>query len=143
MFKDNLVYLRKMKKMSQEDLAEKLQISRQTISKWETGEAIPDLEKSKMLADIFKVSLDDLVSYDASAEGLPLPPKGKHIFGLVTVGDKGQVVIPAKARKIFSIIPGEQLIVLGDEEQGLALIKSEVFLAMAEMIQKNTDARDG
>lgn len=143
MFKDNLVYLRKMKKMSQEDLAEKLQISRQTISKWETGEAIPDLEKSKMLADIFKVSLDDLVSYDASAEGLPLPPKGKHIFGLVTVGDKGQVVIPAKARKIFSITPGEQLIVLGDEEQGLALIKSEVFLAMAEMIQKNTDARDG
>lgn len=143
MFKDNLIYLRKMKKMSQEDLAEKLQISRQTISKWETGEAIPDLEKSKMLADIFKVSLDDLVSYDASAEGLPLPPKGKHIFGLVTVGDKGQVVIPAKARKIFSITPGEQLIVLGDEEQGLALIKSEVFLAMAEMIQKNTDARDG
>lgn len=143
MFKDNLVYLRKMKKMSQEDLAEKLQISRQTISKWETGEAIPDLEKSKMLADIFKVSLDDLVSYDASAEGLPLPPKGKHIFGLVTVGDKGQVVIPAKARKIFSITPGEQLIVLGDEEQGLALIKSEVFLAMAEMIQKNTDAGNG
>lgn len=143
MFKDNLIYLRKMKKMSQEDLAEKLQISRQTISKWETGEAIPDLEKSKMLADIFKVSLDDLVSYDASAEGLPLPPKGKHIFGLVTVGDKGQVVIPAKARKIFSITPGEQLIVLGDEEQGLALIKSEVFLAMAEMIQKNTDAGNG
>lgn len=96
-----------------------------------------------MLADIFKVSLDDLVSYDASAEGLPLPPKGKHIFGLVTVGDKGQVVIPAKARKIFSITPGEQLIVLGDEEQGLALIKSEVFLAMAEMIQKNTDAGNG
>lgn len=143
MFKDNLIYLRKMKKMSQEDLAEKLQISRQTISKWETGEAIPDLEKSKMLADIFKVSLDDLVSYDASAEGLPLPPKGKHIFGLVTVGDKGQVVIPAKARRIFSITPGEQLIVLGDEEQGLALIKSEVFLAMAEMIQKNTDAGNG
>lgn len=37
MFKDNLVYLRKMKKMSQEELAELLNITRQTLSKWETG----------------------------------------------------------------------------------------------------------
>ena len=59
-----------------------------------------------------------------------MPPKGKHAFGLVTVGDKGQIVIPAKARKIFSIQPGDRLIVLGDEAQGLALLSEKDFLSM-------------
>jgi AbrB family looped-hinge helix DNA binding protein len=139
MFKDNLVYLRKMKGMSQESLAAKLDITRQTLSKWETGEAFPDIEKSKRLADIFEVSLDHLVSYDASFEGIPVPPKGKHIFGLVKVGDKGQIVIPAKARKIFNISQGDELVVLGDESSGLALMRSEDFLSFADMVRKNTE----
>jgi AbrB family looped-hinge helix DNA binding protein len=139
MFKDNLVYLRKMKGMSQENLAAKLDITRQTLSKWELGEGSPDIEKSKMLADIFGVSLDELVSFDASSEGLPVPPKGKHIFGLVKVGDKGQIVIPAKARKIFNISQGDEFVVLGDENSGLALIKSEDFLDFADMVRKNTE----
>jgi AbrB family looped-hinge helix DNA binding protein len=139
MFKDNLVYLRKMKGMSQENLAARLDITRQTLSKWELGECSPDIEKSKMLADIFGVSLDDLVSYDASSEGLPVPPKGKHIFGLVKVGDKGQIVIPAKARKVFNISQGDEFVVLGDENSGLALIKSENFLDFADMVRKNTE----
>jgi AbrB family looped-hinge helix DNA binding protein len=139
MFKDNLVYLRKMNGMSQETLAAKLDITRQTLSKWELGEASPDLEKSKMLADIFEVSLDDLVSYDASSEGLPVPPKGKYIFGLVKVGDKGQIVIPAKARKIFQISPGDEFVVLGDENSGLALMKSEAFLNFADVVRRNTE----
>ena len=54
-----------------------------------------------------------------------MPPKGKHVFGLVTVGEKGQIVIPAKARKVFDIKAGDQLIVLGDEEQGIAIVKGE------------------
>jgi AbrB family looped-hinge helix DNA binding protein len=139
MFKDNLVYLRKMNGMSQENLAARLDITRQTLSKWELGEGSPDIEKSKMLADIFGVSLDDLVSFDASSEGLPVPPKGKHIFGLVKVGDKGQIVIPAKARKVFNISQGDEFVVLGDENSGLALIKSENFLDFADMVRKNTE----
>ena len=67
--------------------------------------------------------------------GMPLPPKGKHLFGMVTVGDKGQIVIPAKARKIFEISPGDQLVVLGDERQGLAIMKSESFLAFADAVR--------
>ena len=67
--------------------------------------------------------------------GMALPPKGKHLFGMVTVGDKGQIVIPAKARKIFEISPGDQLVVLGDERQGLAIIKSESFLAIADAVR--------
>ena len=62
--------------------------------------------------------------------GMEVPPKGKHIFGMVKVGDKGQIVIPAKARKIFDIHCGDNLIILGDEGQGLAVIKETALLDM-------------
>lgn len=125
MFHDNLIQLRKLKHMSQEDLAEKLNVSRQTLSKWETGESLPDIVKCKILAEIFDVSLDDLVNHESSDIGLAVPPKGKHAFGVVTVGEKGQIVIPAKARKVFHINAGDRLILLGDEERGIAIIKEE------------------
>lgn len=57
--------------------------------------------------------------------GLGFQPRGKHIFGMVRVGEKGQAVIPAKARAIFHIKPGDNLIATGDESQGIALIKEE------------------
>ena len=129
MFKDNLVQLRKLNNLTQEDVAEKVGVTRQAIAKWEAGVTTPDLEKSRILAEIFEVSLDDLANYEPEENmGLVVPPKGKHMFGVVTVGDKGQIVIPAKARKIFDISSGDQLVVLGDESQGLALIKAEGFL---------------
>ena len=130
MLKDNLISLRKINNMSQEELAEKLGVTRQTISKYETGEAIPDIERCKILADLFGVSLDDLVNFESSTPGINVPPKGKHMFGMVNVGDKGQIVIPAKARKIFDINPGDNLIVLGDEGQGIAIIKEQGLLDM-------------
>ena len=136
MFKDNLSHLRKLNHMTQEDIAEKLGVTRQAVAKWESGETIPDLEKSRQLAEIFGVSLDDMANYEPAENlGLELPPKGKHLFGMVTVGDKGQIVIPAKARKIFNIASGDQLVVLGDETQGIALLKSDDFLAMADAVR--------
>lgn len=137
MFKDNLVQMRKVLQLTQEDLAEKLGVTRQSVAKWEAGESIPDLDKCKQLADIFGVSLDDLANYEPEENlGLGVPPKGKHLFGLVTVGDKGQIVIPAKARKIFEISTGDQLVVLGDEGQGLALVKASSFLSLANLVKK-------
>ena len=53
---------------------------------------------------------------------------GKYIFGVVKVGDKGQVVIPRDARKLYDIKAGDALLVLGDQ-RGLALLKTEVFQA--------------
>ena len=137
MFCDNLVSLRKLHDLSQEELADRLQVSRQTLSKYETGESLPDIERCKQLAEIFGVSLDDLVNYDTAATGLNVPPKGRHAFGLVTVSDKWQIVIPAKARKIFNIQPGDKLIVLGDEAQGLALLSERDFLAMVQQMRKD------
>lgn len=125
MFSDNLAQLRKMNHMSQEELAEKVDVSRQTLSKWETGESLPDIERCMILAEVFGVTLDDLVNYTSSVPGLGVPPKGKHAFGVVSVGDKGQIVIPAKARKVFDIKAGDRLLILGDEERGIAIIKEK------------------
>ena len=137
MFKDNLIHLRKIKQLTQEDVADKIGVTRQSIAKWESGETVPDLDKCRLLAELFGVSLDDLANFETEEHmGLGVPPKGKHMFGLVTVGDKGQIVIPAKARKMFDISPGDQLVILGDEGQGLAAVKPEYFLSMADMIEK-------
>lgn len=56
---------------------------------------------------------------------------GKYIFGTVKVGEKGQIVIPKEAREIFDIKPGDTLLLLGDEEQGIAIVKNELFRQFA------------
>ena len=139
MFKDNLIQMRKIKHLTQEDIAEKVGVTRQAIAKWESGESEPSLDKCKLLAEVLEVSIDDLANYEPSTDnlGMGVPPKGKHIFGVVTVGDKGQIVIPAKARKVFDINAGDQLLVLGDEAQGIAVVKTSSFLQIADIIRKD------
>ena len=140
-FSDNLSELRKLRGFSQEELANMIGVSRQTLSKYETGESLPDIEKCRLLADTFEVTIDDLIMYDKSRDniGLAVPPKGKHVFGMVKVGDKGQIVIPAKARKIFDINPGDNLIVLGDESQGIAIIKEKGLIDLLHNIENATN----
>lgn len=131
-----MLQLRKLHNLTQEDVAEKVGVSRQAVAKWESGETMPDLEKSRLLAETFGVSLDDLANFEPDKNlNVSVPPKGKHLFGVVTIGEKGQIVIPAKARKIFNLKAGDQLVVLGDETQGLALMKTEGFLSIAEIIR--------
>lgn len=55
---------RKKKGLSQEEVAEKLGVSRQTISKWETDETLPDIKQSKKLSVIYGVTLDELIDFD-------------------------------------------------------------------------------
>ncbi len=137
MFHENLLQLRKLKKMTQEDIAEKVGVSRQAVAKWESGETIPDLEKARQLAGVLEVSLDDLTNYEPKENmGLSVPPKGKYLFGVVTVGDKGQIVIPARARKVFGISAGDRLVVLGQEGEGLAMVKTDDFLEIANVIRE-------
>lgn len=124
----NIQSRRKMLGLTQEQLAHTLGVSRQTVTKWETGESTPDLENAGALAEALDVSLDALVAYDAQGTTLPMPPRGKHLFGTVTVGERGQIVIPKLARDLFAINPGDALLVLGDEDQGLAILKADEFM---------------
>lgn len=60
-FHNKLYNLRKQKGLSQEELANRLNVSRQTISKWEVGDSTPDMEKLIAISDMFGISLDELV----------------------------------------------------------------------------------
>ena len=131
----NLQKLRKQNELTQEAMAELVGVARQTIAKWETGESVPELEMAGKLASALKVSLDDLTNApENELDGRP-GMRGKHMFGVVTVGDKGQIVIPVRARRVFNINPGDQLMVLGDENSGIALVNAEFFMSVAEEIR--------
>jgi len=60
--------------------------------------------------------------------------KGKHIFGTVKVGKKGQIVIPKEAREIFNIKVGDALLVIGDEKKGIAIAKASVMKSLVHKI---------
>ena len=175
-----ILKLRTERGMSQDELANKVMVTRQAVSRWENGDTVPNTDTLRLLSKEFDVSIntllgeprklicqccgmpidddsilgrdedgtlneayckwcyadgtytyndmDELVNYDRENSnnlGLGVPPKGKHVFGITKVGEKGQIVIPAKARKIFDIQPGDNLIILGDESQGIAIIKEK------------------
>ncbi|MBP3481694.1 MAG: helix-turn-helix transcriptional regulator [Clostridia bacterium] len=61
---NSLFQARKKCGLSQEDVAEKLGVSRQTVSKWETDETVPDIRQSKKMAVLYNVSLDELIDFD-------------------------------------------------------------------------------
>ena len=133
----NIEYLRKFNKMSIEDLSEKLGVSRQTISKWENGQSYPDIINSANLAELFDVNLDDLLYNNGKEAETSIGPKGKHIFGTTTIGERGQIVIPKKARDILGLKSGDSLTVLGDEDPvngGIALVRTDIFMATARNI---------
>ena len=120
----NLKYLRAKHGFSQEEMAEKLEVSRQTVAKWENGESLPDIRKCSEMAMFFEVSLDAFVlsSIDETVEIKEEPSEGRYVFGLVKVGERGQVVIPKHARKVYDIKPGDKLLVVGDG-RGMAFAK--------------------
>lgn len=130
MIKDNLILLRKLNGYSQEEIAEKIGISRQAYGKWEKGETIPDVEKCDLLASVYGITVDSLI-HTSKLENdtiIPPAPKGKHIFGTVTISSRGQIVIPKQARDLFDLKDKDRLIVLGDEAEGLALVKEKIFM---------------
>ena len=121
----NLKYFRKKEGLSQEELAEKIEVSRQSVAKWESGETLPDIVKCRELANLFGTTIDNLINYSFEEEKLvENETDGKFVFGIVKVGESGQVVIPKHAREVFKVNPGDKLVVLGDTKQGgIALAK--------------------
>lgn len=123
---NNLKLFRKQNGFTQEQIAEKLGVSRQAVAKWERGETIPDIENVIALSDIYEVTVDSLVRNMTS---LPDPRSDKkHMFGVTRVNDKGQITLPKKCREVFGIKTGDALLLLGDEDRGMALVKiTEIF----------------
>ena len=131
MLKENLIMLRNIHGFSQEMLAEKIGISRQAYAKWESGATIPDIEKCKRLADVYGITIDSLLKSETidGKTAIPPAPKGKNIWGSITINERGQLVIPKAVRDIFGLTGGQRLIVLSDDQEGIALVPAEVFEA--------------
>ena len=124
--------------MTQEELEEKLGVSRQAVAKWERGESVPDIDCCMKLAEIYGVTVDILVRSFGKQEHTG---DGKHIFGLSRVNSKGQVTLPASCRKVFDIKPGDTILVLGDENKGgIAMVKVGGFMDdLGKLIHKDKE----
>ncbi len=117
---NQLKFYRKQAGYTQEQIAEKIGVSRQAVAKWESGESMPDIESCIRLADFYGTTVDLLV------RDLNLPEDvtaGKHVFGMCRMNDKGQITLPPECRKVFHLDSGDMILVLGDEARGIALIK--------------------
>ena len=112
---ENILAFRRENGLSQEALAEKIGVSRQTVAKWEAGESTPDLALAAELAAVFGISIDRLAGKNANG--------GKYIFGAVKIGERGQISIPKKCREVFGLQAGDYLMVLGDIDRGIAMMK--------------------
>lgn len=129
MLKENLIMLRNIHGFTQEEIAEKIGISRQAYAKWENGATVPDIEKCMRIAEVYGVTIDSLVKTTTldGKEVLPPPPTGRNIYGSVTINERGQLVIPKEVRENFGLTGGQRLIVLTDDKEGIALVPAEMF----------------
>jgi transcriptional regulator with XRE-family HTH domain len=96
-FSKKLYALRKQKGLSQEELANHLEVTRQTVSKWELGDSTPDLEKLVLLAELFEISLDELV-----LDKFPVTTKLDELGAKVMTKENKRKAM--KGLKIFGII---------------------------------------
>ena len=112
-FNNKLYDLRKKKGLSQEELANRLNVSRQTVSKWEVGDSTPDMEKLVAISDLFEVSLDELVLDRASEpETAPQPEDSAQVSDETKAVLKEEIEKKArKGIKIAAIILGAVLLV--------------------------------
>ena len=80
---NKILELRKESKLSQEQLAEKMNVTRQTISKWELNETTPDIKQAKEMSKIFKISLDELTDNDMKNLVMQKVSNTEKLAGLV------------------------------------------------------------
>ncbi len=118
---NNLKLYRKQSGLTQEQVAEKLGVSRQAVAKWENGESLPDIENIIALSDLYGTSVDFLVRN--MTQPVSDPEGRRHMFGMTMVNDKGQITLPKKCRELFGLDAGTALLVLADEDKGIALVK--------------------
>ena len=134
MINSNIATLRKKHRWTQEALANKVGVSRQTIAKWEAPGGNPDISSCIRLAQAFDVAIDDLVNGDTSLVAM-LDRPGKYIFGTVVIDQDGRLTLPVRARKVFNIKAGDELLLIGDIGRGLALMDAQFFVQAARHVE--------
>lgn len=121
MLKDVLVKMRKINNYTQEDIADKLNVSRQAVSRWEAGSSVPDIYNCQELCKIYDISIEALLEADKNDDKM-LAPINKYMFGYVKVEENGVIRLSKECLKIMNLHKGDLLLCLGDTEQGIALV---------------------
>lgn len=127
--------LRKKNGYTLEALADKLYISRQTIAKWESDESSIDIDSLKKLSKIYDIAIEDLLTENQEDSNY-LHPKNKFVFGISKIEDDGSVVLPEYCLNKFNLKSGDKLLILGDLEQGIALVRADNYEEFANQILK-------
>ena len=125
MIGSNLRMLRSNSRYTLEDVAEIIGVSRQTIAKWEAGETYPDIENCVKLSALFKISLDAMVKEPVQILAEEPNDKGQYMFGIVKIGEDGKLPLPEKAKQLMEILPGDRMLLIGDKNQGIAIMKCD------------------
>ena len=135
---ENIIFLRKRNGMTQEALSERINVSRQTVAKWERGESEPDCSSLMRLSTLFNVTIDALVgNVEEDQKMIGVAPKGKYFFGMAKIGEDGSIVLPQKALAIFNLTAGNELAVLGDEDRGFALVPKKQITDMFSIVDSD------
>ena len=92
-FNEKLIKLRKENKLTQDKLAEKINISTQSISKWENGHGYPDIENLMKISDLYNLSLDELLKDDKKLEKTIIKDSKSNNYHLISVLDMLAILI--------------------------------------------------
>ena len=138
-FNEKIQELRKQKGLTQEELAEKLYVSRTAISKWESGRGYPNIESLKAIAKFFSVTVDELLSTDEVLTIAEEDNKRKEkrfrdlIYGLIDLSIAMLLFLPFFAEKADGTIQSVSLITLGCVQPYLKIMYLVAVIAMTVM----------
>ncbi len=139
-FGNNLFHARKQCGLSQEDVAEKLGVSRQTVSKWETNETIPDIRQSKKMAILYKMSLDELIDFDIDEHEIQeaiqqTNPETEEKVNWTTVwGKKYPVLLQYQAKVNISDYARKIRLMLDQLEQEYQFSEQDAMLVLKDIL---------
>lgn len=131
---EKIAALRRERELSQGDLAEALDVSRQSVSKWETGQSVPELDKIIKLADLFGVTVDELVR-DGDVPTPGTPPAVQPETKIVYVERPRRCLTSVQILGIICVAVGVWLCIIGDAELtvlGVALIVASLPLLLVK-----------
>lgn len=95
------------------------------------------LNQQQHFLSLFDVTIDALVgNVEEDQKIIGVAPKGKYFFGMAKIGEDGSVVLPKKALDVFSLKPGNELAILGDEDRGFALVPKKQITDMFSLVEK-------
>ena len=124
-----------MRGFSQEELGEKLGVTRQTIASWEEEKTIPDIMTGIEIAKILHVELEDLTNPDE--KNILKGPPICQFLGTVRVEKDGKIQLPRRAMRDLEVRPGDQMLIVSDTERGIELLPMNVL--WENMLEKYCD----